>query len=136
MRELFRPFLKAQVTFNQGLVKFLLIPDTVLAIDFARKLEQLGSGSRVRRLTLGDEVTSEAELREAKADGYIVLDVPKATLGEGTYVFRDPSVKHEEAWRAVIDGVLQPSTWNSEGAAKAGVDVEKRRLAARLNVPA
>ena len=46
-------------------------------------------------------------------------------------VFRDPSVKDCDAWRAVIGGKLLPTEWNSRGAALAGMEVERRRLLAK-----
>ena len=34
-------------------------------------------------------------------------------------------------WRVYLDGVLLPHVWNSKGAARAGCEVEKRRLIRR-----
>jgi len=33
----------------------------------------------------------------------------------------------QEVWRAMLDGVIIPATWNSKGAALAGLEVERRR---------
>lgn len=46
-------------------------------------------------------------------------------------VFLDPSNKQEQAWRAMVDGVLLSPTWNAKEIAEAGAVVEIRRMAAR-----
>lgn len=42
-------------------------------------------------------------------------------------VFLDPSSKQVPAWRARLDGEILPPTWNSKGAALAGLYTERQR---------
>jgi hypothetical protein len=49
-------------------------------------------------------------------------------------VFRDPAVKDADSFRVVLNGKLLPHSWNSLGAAKAGLQVEKRRAARRAEL--
>ena len=39
----------------------------------------------------------------------------------------------QEVWKVLINDQVLPTTWNSKGAAEAGLVVEKRRIAIRLN---
>ena len=38
----------------------------------------------------------------------------------------------QEVWKVTLNGYVLPTTWNSKGAAKAGLAVEKRRAANRI----
>lgn len=46
------------------------------------------------------------------------------------FVLRDANTP-DGCWRAVLDGELLPATWNSKGAAEAGLAVERRRAESR-----
>ena len=45
-------------------------------------------------------------------------------------VFLDPAEKETQAWRVILNGELLPHSWNSKGAALAGLQVERRRMLA------
>ena len=47
-------------------------------------------------------------------------------------VFRDPAERDVEAWRVFYDDKLLPTTWNSRGAAYAGLATEQRRAQRRI----
>ena len=49
-------------------------------------------------------------------------------IPDQVFVLRGPH--SQEEWRVVLDGHVLPHTWNTRGAALAGLQVERRRKAA------
>jgi hypothetical protein len=45
--------------------------------------------------------------------------------------FRDPSIKDRDVYRVILADRLLPIEWNSIGAARSGLEVERHRLVSR-----
>lgn len=58
--------------------------------------------------------------------------LPRMAINRGSVMLQDQvfTIRHngEQVWQVCLAGKVLPATWNSKGAAQAGLEVERRRL--------
>lgn len=107
----------------------------VALTELQAELDTLASGQRVavdEANTIGaaaDELQNAIDAIERCA-GHLA-EITKEEIHADAVFCRMPSV-----WQVMLDGIVLPTTWNSEGAATAGLKVERRRRNKQAPAPA